>query len=250
MVTAVIVAAGKSRRMGRDKLFAPLCGEPLIAHTIGVFDRCGAIDSVVLVAEPDRLPEFEAVVATYGFEKVAKVVPGGNDRHLSVWAGLQAIDPRTEFVAIHDGARPLTTPAMIVECLEVAREMGASCCATPVPDTVKRADDDGHVKESVERSGLWAMQTPQVFRTGIIVHAYKMLIAANQKVTDEVSAVQRAGRAIQLICTQDWNFKVTLPKDLVMAEQVLISRNQPPLRPKRARQSRTKTKAAGGGVNA
>lgn len=113
---------------------------------------------------------------------------------------------------------------MIRACLELAREAGAACVAAPIPDTVKRASETGMVVESVERAGLWAMQTPQIFSTPVILQAYAAVISAGEIVTDEVSAVQRMGVNIALLRNDDWNFKVTIPRDLDLAEHVLASR--------------------------
>jgi 2-C-methyl-D-erythritol 4-phosphate cytidylyltransferase len=152
-------------------------------------------------------------------------VAGGAERHISVWNGLQAIPGGgCEYVAIHDGARPLTTPKLIRDCLAAAREHGAACCASPIPDTVKRASVEQMVQESVERTGLWAMQTPQVFACGLVLQAYAAVMARNELVTDEVSAVQKLGKRIFLLKNEDWNFKITFPHDLELAEHVLALR--------------------------
>ena len=224
MISAVIVAAGSSRRMGFDKLFAGLAGKPVIAHSIAAFEQAAEIGEIVLVTREERKGEFEALVAREGYRKVRRIVAGGEERHLSVWHGLQAVDAHAAYVAIHDGARPLTTPAVIRECLALARKAGAACVATPIPDTVKRASTEGMVTGSVERSGLWAMQTPQVFSTAIILQAYAAIITSGELVTDEVSAVQHLGVNIALLRNDEWNFKITLPRDLDLAEHVLASR--------------------------
>ena len=118
MVSAIIVAAGSSRRMGFDKLFASLAGKPVIWHSLKAFSDCKEVDEIVLVAKEDRLPEFQQVVQDEKLSKVHKVVAGGAERHLSVWNGLQVVDSKqSEFVAIHDGARALTTPRLIRDCL-------------------------------------------------------------------------------------------------------------------------------------
>jgi 2-C-methyl-D-erythritol 4-phosphate cytidylyltransferase len=158
---------------------------------------------------------------------VQQIVPGGAERHLSVWNGLQAVDSKqSEYVAIHDGARALTTARLIRDCLAMAREHGAACCASPIPDTVKRASIEQMVQESVERTGLWAMQTPQVFSSGLILQAYASLMAKHEMVTDEVSAVQKLGKKIALLKNEDWNFKITYPHDLELAEHVLSLRGK------------------------
>jgi len=223
MVSAVIVAAGSSRRMGFDKLFANLRGKPVIAHSIDAFERTAEIGEIILVTRAEQRPRLEALIASEGWSKVKQLVEGGAERHLSVWSGLQAVSAQASYVAIHDGARPLTSPGVIRQCLELAHQTGAACVASPIPDTVKRASDDGVVTESVERAGLWAMQTPQIFSTPIILQAYAAIIGSGEAVTDEVSAVQRMGVNIALLRNDEWNFKITIPRDLRLAEHVLAT---------------------------
>jgi 2-C-methyl-D-erythritol 4-phosphate cytidylyltransferase len=213
--------------MGFDKLFAPLAGKPVIWHSLNAFSECEEVDEIVVVAKADRLDEFRRLIASEHLNKVRRLIAGGTERHLSVWNGLQAVESfKSEFVAIHDGARPLTTPKLIRDCLEMAQRHGAACCASPIPDTVKRASLEQMVQESVERTGLWAMQTPQVFSSGLILQAYAALIAKHEMVTDEVSAVQKLGKKIALLKNEEWNFKITFPHDLELAEHVLALRSK------------------------
>jgi 2-C-methyl-D-erythritol 4-phosphate cytidylyltransferase len=227
MNTAIIVAAGSSRRMGFDKLFAQLAGKPVVAHSIAAFEKCDEIDEILIVVREDRMDEFEQLVKHEKFTKVRKVVAGGDERHISVWNGLQAVNSESSYIAIHDGARPLVTPLLIKKCIALAYEKGAASCSAPIPDTVKRASTDQIVTESVERSGLWAMQTPQVFNSGLILQAYAAIMSKNEQVTDEVSAVQRLGKKIALLKNEDWNLKITFARDLEMAEHILAVRNKP-----------------------
>ena len=234
MVSAIIVAAGSSRRMGFDKLFAPLAGKPVLCHSLRAFSDCKEVDEVLIVTREERMDEVEKLVSAEGFKKVKKVITGGTERHISVWNGLQTLDAKTcEYVAIHDGARPLTTPRLIKECLELVKTHGAACCASQIPDTVKRASIEQMITESVERAGLWAMQTPQIFSSGLILQAYAALMAKHELVTDEVSAVQKLGKRIALLKNEEWNFKITFPHDLELAEHVLE------LRAKKAGKSKT-----------
>ncbi len=227
MVSAIIVAAGSSRRMGFDKLFAPLAGKPVLWHSLKAFSDCKDVDEILIVTKDDGMDEVEGLVATHKLMKVTKVISGGAERHISVWNGLQAVNSRgSEYVAIHDGARPLTTPKLIKACLDLAEIHGAACCASQIPDTVKRASVEQMVTESVERTGLWAMQTPQIFSSGLILQAYAALMAKHEMVTDEVSAVQKLGKKIALLKNDDWNFKITFPHDLELAEHVLELRAQ------------------------
>lgn len=233
MLSAVIVAAGRSRRMGFDKLMAELSGRPVLWHSIRAFLSLGELlRELVLVSSADRSGEMEALLHSAWMESgssaLCRVIAGGAERHLSVWEGLQALSGGgTDFVAVHDGARPLVSEATIRGCWEMARQTGAACCAAPVPDTVKRADANQWVSASVDREGLWAMQTPQIFEISRIVDAYAGLIRRGEAVTDEVSALQEAGGRVALFRNEDWNFKITFPRDLELAEQVLRRRVGP-----------------------
>jgi 2-C-methyl-D-erythritol 4-phosphate cytidylyltransferase len=235
MTCAIIVAAGSSRRMGFDKMFAPLAGHPVVWHSIKAFEDTREIADIVIVAKEDRIPEIETLVRESRFKKVRSIIPGGEERHLSVWKGLQSVRAKEcEYVAIHDGARPLVTPRLIRECINSAHAHGAACCASPIPDTVKRADPQQLVQEGVDRSGLWAMQTPQIFASSLILQAYAAIMARSEMVTDEVSAVQKLGKRIYLLRVEDWNFKITFPHDLDLAAQVLTLRAKKAAAPKLA----------------
>lgn len=222
MLSAIIVAAGASERMGFDKLFAPLGDKPVVAHTIDAFERTPCVDEIVLVGRGDTLPELRKLLR--GQTKVRQLVAGGARRQDSVRAGLQAADPRAEYVAIHDAARPLITPDKITRVFEAARMHGAASLAEPVTDTLKRADVDLAVTGSVEREQVYAMQTPQAFARELIVQAYDALAAKNAVVTDEVSAVEQLGRKVVLVPNQDFNFKITYPRDFLLAEFVFRQR--------------------------
>lgn len=225
---AIIVAAGSSRRMGFDKLTAELLGAPVVAHSLRAFQACEDVTGIILVTREDRLDEFAQIARQHGITKLACVLPGGSERHFSVANGLEAAKSRGgegEYVAVHDAARPLITPNVISACLKVAQANGgAATCAAPVADTLKRADADGVVTASVDRSGLWAMQTPQIFHLPLLVKAYQAVLERGELVTDEVSAVQMVGAKVALYQNDEPNFKITLPRDLHLARLVLADR--------------------------
>jgi 2-C-methyl-D-erythritol 4-phosphate cytidylyltransferase len=223
MLTAIIVAAGSSERMGFDKLFALVSGKPVIAHTIAAFEHTDCVDEIILVGRAESLGELGK---TFGQPtKVKNVVAGGAERSDSVRAGLDHINPKSDFVAVHDAARPLVTPEKITRVFEICRTSGgAATLAEPINDTLKRADVDLAVKESVDRSGIYAMQTPQVFARKLLEEAYQLVAKKNVLVTDEVSAVELLGRKVVLVPNHDFNFKITYPRDLPMAEFVLRQR--------------------------
>jgi 2-C-methyl-D-erythritol 4-phosphate cytidylyltransferase len=222
VLSAIIVAAGASERMGFDKLFAPLGGKPLVAHTIDAFERTSCVDEIVLIGRSDSLSELRKLLGPK--TKVRHVIAGGTERHDSVRIGLDHIDARADFVAVHDAARPLITPAKITRVFEVCREHGAAALAEPVTDTLKRANDELIVTESVNRDQLFAMQTPQIFARELLLQAYEAVAAKRISVTDEVSAVEQLGRKVVLVPNQDFNFKITYPRDFPLAEFVFTHR--------------------------
>ncbi len=229
MLTAIIVAAGTSQRMGFDKLFADLGDRPVVAHSVAAFQACPAVGSIVLVTRPEKKTVFQELARTEGWTKLHAVLSGGAQRHLSVWNGLQTLAGETsgssgappDFVAVHDGARPLVTPEVITRCYELAQQVGAACCAAPVSDTLKRADAHRHISGSVDRTNLWAMQTPQIFSLGLLLRAYKTVIDAGQTVTDETSAMEGIGQPVALLNSGDFNLKITYPQDLELARHLL-----------------------------
>ena len=221
-VTAIVVAAGGSRRMGFNKLLAPLAGTPVLRRTLTAFDACPAIDDLLVIAGD----EVAAAIADWQSEtalpKLRAVLPGGTERHFSVWAGLQTL-ASGGLVAVHDGARPLITPEQIARCVETARASSAAVCARPLTETIKRVDASGHVGESLDRSGVWVMETPQVFAVDLLRRAYESVLAAGLLVTDEVSAVQHLGSPVRVVENAHPNPKITFPADLLLAERLLLT---------------------------
>jgi 2-C-methyl-D-erythritol 4-phosphate cytidylyltransferase len=224
MLSAIIVAAGDSRRMGFDKLFATIAGRPVIAHTIHAFERAACVDRIIVVAREDRHAEINAIVRDENFKKIQSLVPGGKHRQDSVRAGLGHLEATARYVAIHDAARPLITAEQIELVLEQCRLHAAASLAEPISDTLKHADSEFFVTSPVDRNQLYAMQTPQIFEQQLIEDAYRAVYAENASVTDEVSAVERLGRKVILVPNKDLNFKITYPRDLALAEFVLTQR--------------------------
>ena len=224
MPTTIIVAAGDSRRMGFDKLFAAIAGKPVIAHTIHAFERASSVSAIIVVARADRCDEIKAIVGDGNFKKVRSIVPGGKHRQDSVHAGLGHVDTATRYVAVHDAARPLITAGQIDRIFEQCRIHAAAGLAEPISDTLKRADTKLIVTGSVDRHQLYAMQTPQMFERQLIEDAYRGVYAENASVTDEISAVERLGRKIVLVLNDEFNLKITYPRDLRLAEFILNER--------------------------
>lgn len=224
MLTAILVAAGSSQRMGFDKLFAVIAGKSVIAHTIRAFELARSVDGIVLVTREDRHNEIKTIVRDEKFEKVRWIIPGGKHRQDSVRAGLDRVSREAKYVAVHDAARPLITPEKIERLFQECVNHGAAALAEPINDTLKHADADLLVNRSVDRHQLYAMQTPQVFERQLIEEAYRAVYAENVAVTDEVSAVERLGRKVILVLNDDFNFKITYRRDLPLAEFILEQR--------------------------
>ncbi|MFZ9931993.1 MAG: 2-C-methyl-D-erythritol 4-phosphate cytidylyltransferase [Chthoniobacterales bacterium] len=223
-VWAVIVAGGSSRRMGFNKLTADLEGRPVLAWTVAAFAECTAIDSIVLVCAASAQAELEKIAREAAPKKLHAIVAGGAHRHLSVAEGLAAVPASAAMIVVHDAARPLVTCEMIKHCLESARNNGAAACARPVTDTLKRINDEGFIIESVDRSHLWAVETPQTFRADLLRRAYAEVIATGGHVSDETSAVQAAGAPVALVDAGGWNGKITFPADLELARTIIRGR--------------------------
>ena len=222
--SAVIVAAGSARRMeGIDKVLAPLGELPVLVHTIYSFQGCPRFDEIVVVTREDLLVEVSRICKDFQLDKVSKVVVGGRERTDSVLAGLREVRPDADLIAIHDGARPLAPQQVLEEVVERAAETGAAAPAIPVTDTVKRARE-GLIEETVDRSELWTVQTPQVFEAGLIRAAVEKAAVDGESLTDECGAVERLGMKVSLTTGSKENIKITTPFDLILGEAILEAR--------------------------
>lgn len=220
MNAAVIVAAGRGTRMGfeRNKVLYPLCGEPVIVHTVRAFEPLFE-GNIVVVTGRDDVAEMEKMLADAGL--AAKVVEGGADRQESVLRGLEALNEEADIIAIHDGARPLVTREVIERSIESARRFGSGVAAVQLKDTVKRVDEKGIVVETPRRDALRAVQTPQTFEASLIRRAHAQ---GGERATDDAALVERLGAAVRLTEGDVENIKLTTPEDMLLAEQVLLKR--------------------------
>jgi len=192
-LAVIIVAAGTSQRMGFDKLLANLRGKPVLQRSIEAFLCCSEVTDIIVVCPKERYQVLE--FNTSG--KVIQRVEGGNDRHDSVAAGLAALPENIDFIAVHDGARPLISGEQIKSVLDAAVIHGAATSARPVTETVKRSDSEGMVNEAVSRDDLWLMETPQIFRSNLLNQAYNEVANLGTRVTDAIlSSSRRKTRSI------------------------------------------------------
>jgi 2-C-methyl-D-erythritol 4-phosphate cytidylyltransferase len=213
---AIILAAGQGERMGGiDKLLTLVHGRPLIFYSLAAFASSPEIDELVVVASAENRARIEAVLAEMA--RPVTLVLGGSRRRDSVRAGLDAL-PDCEYVVVHDGARPLVTPALIEAALAGARETGAALCAVPVADTLKRGDDAGLVYSTVSREKLWQAQTPQAFSRDVLLRAHG---ATDIEATDDAALVELMDAPVRLVQGSVRNVKVTTPEDLDLVEALL-----------------------------
>ncbi|MBR4655449.1 MAG: 2-C-methyl-D-erythritol 4-phosphate cytidylyltransferase [Oscillospiraceae bacterium] len=223
---AVIVAAGSAKRMqGTDKIMAELCGEPLIVHTLRAFQQSEDIQEIILVTREELLEPLSELCVTKKLSKVRKICRGGETRAASVQAGLDQISKECGFVAIHDGARPLVSQQVIHDAVRKAAKFNAAAPAIPVKDTIKVVHG-GIVESTPERSGLYAVQTPQVFALELYRAALDQAITEKKELTDDCSAAERYGINVVITPGSDENLKVTTPTDLILAEALLKGRKE------------------------
>jgi 2-C-methyl-D-erythritol 4-phosphate cytidylyltransferase len=227
MVSVIIVAAGKGTRMGPniDKLFLEVAGRPVVAHTWGRFDAAREVDEIVIVVREGMQGAFEELASQYGWRKPFRLVAGGRERQDSVWNGLEALSPGTEIVAIQDGARPCASEALITATIAAAREVGAAVAGQPVTDTIKESADGKVISRTLERSRLWAVQTPQTFRVEVIRRALAKVREQGLQVTDDTAACDLIGQPVRLVASAGPNPKVTVPSDLGYIELLLGIKN-------------------------
>ncbi len=223
MVSAIIVAAGQGTRMGPkvDKMFLEVGGCPIVAHTWRRFDESHAVDEIVLVVREGFQPEFTDLEAKFHFRKPFRLVIGGKERQDSVWNGLCALGSTAEIVAIQDAARPCTHLDVIAATIAAARHTGAAVAAQAVTDTIKESSDGKMIERTVDRSKLWAVQTPQTFRVEIIRKALAAVRERGMVLTDDTAACELIGQPVQLVVLPHPNPKVTRPSDLDYVKALL-----------------------------
>ncbi len=226
--SAIIAAAGCGSRMqngtGKTKQLMELCGMPVIVHTIKAFEECEKINEIIIVTRSEEADIYEQYKAKYGFTKISAVVIGGDTRQESVLRGFEAISDKSDFVAIHDGARCLITPEAITAVLDEAFRRGAATAAAKASDTVKRADRNGFIAETIERDSLWMAQTPQVFKTELYRAAAYIAKEEGFVCTDDNSLAEHIGFEVKLVDCGTENIKITTPIDLAVAEIIMNSR--------------------------
>lgn len=225
---ALVAAAGSSTRMGggTNKLLLPLDGIPVLIRTLDALQRAERVDEIIVATREEELVEIAQLCHTYGITKCKKVVRGGESRAHSVMLAALEADKSMELLAVQDGARPLVTPALIDSVIAAAARCGAAAPAVPVKDTIKCVREDGAVAQTLDRSALRAVQTPQVFTADVLKAALQSVLEQGIEVTDDCGAVERLGKVVFLTEGEETNLKITTPADLVLAEAILKDREE------------------------
>ena len=221
-VCAIIPAGGQGTRMGGTvpKQFQALRGKPILHYTLRALQESELIDSLVLVVPEKELEN----TRTDWLERppvVKQVVVGGEKRQDSVFNGYQALPTDTDIVLVHDGVRPFLSREMIQETIHTAGKFGAAITAIPVHDTLKQVDDSGLVQRTVEREGLWRVQTPQAFRYDLLGEAFRNAQADSFYGTDEAALIEHLGQEVRVVDGSEWNLKITRQEDLVLGESIV-----------------------------
>jgi len=228
-VIAIIPAAGIGGRMSSDqaKQFIDLCGKPILAVTLNHFQKCSLVDKIVVVVSEDDVDYCNReIVDRYQQSKVCMVVAGGKRRQDSVRKGLESVGDLCKWVLIHDGVRPLVTAELIEKVIKAAKKFRAVITGLPVKETVKELDDQGMVLQSVHRSHLWLIQTPQIFQFEDINLAHQKAIQDGwEEATDDAFLIEKMGIPVKIIEGEENNIKITTPRDLDIARFLMSKRS-------------------------
>lgn len=226
VVSAVIVSAGNSTRMGGiNKQFLELNGTPVIANTITAFQRSSIIDEIIIVTRECDIDAVAKLVDKYEFTKVANIVAGGETRQLSVYNGVISASNVADLVVIHDGARPLVSDRVITETVKSAAEFGAAATGVKVKDTVKVVDDNDNIIDTPDRTYMRFIQTPQVFKKDLYLDAVNT-VENSKDFTDDCKLLEAYGKTVKFIDGDYENIKITTPEDIELAESYLKRRGE------------------------
>src|SRR3989338_4829495 len=225
---AIIVAAGKSKRMSKNvnKVFLPLLNKPMISYTIKNFQNCKHIDEIIIVTQKNDVKKISEIKQKYNFNKIKNIVFGGIERQESVYNGLMSIKNarNDDIVVVHNGSNPLVKESEIVECINAAKQYGAAVAGFPLKDTIKKINNN-FVEKTIDRSNIYQIQTPQAIKYGLFVEAFNNAKKKKIEVTDDVSLVEALGKKVKIVTCSYENIKITAQDDIAIAEGILMKRN-------------------------
>ncbi|MBC8580995.1 MULTISPECIES: 2-C-methyl-D-erythritol 4-phosphate cytidylyltransferase [Zhenhengia] len=223
-ISAIVVAGGSGSRMGTStkKQYLKIKDKEILVYTVECFQNMPEIQEIVVVTGKEDITYVEKLLKdTYKLNKVSYIVAGGKERQDSVYNGIQAADEKSDYLVIHDGARPLITKEVVRAGLDMAYAHRASIIAVPVKDTIKLVSKDGKVEDTPDRSSLWSVQTPQIFEKELIIHAHEYAKEHGLSVTDDSMLVEAIGVPVYIVEGEYTNIKITTPEDLIIAEKML-----------------------------
>ena len=223
-ISAIVVAGGSGSRMGTStkKQYLKIKDKEILVYTVECFQNMPEIQEIVVVTGKEDITYVEKLLKdTYKLNKVSYIVAGGKERQDSVYNGIQAADEKSDYLVIHDGARPLITKEVVRAGLDMAYAHRASIIAVPVKDTIKLVSKDGKVEDTPDRSSLWSVQTPQIFEKELIIHAHEYAKEHGLRVTDDSMLVEAIGVPVYIVEGEYTNIKITTPEDLIIAEKML-----------------------------
>jgi 2-C-methyl-D-erythritol 4-phosphate cytidylyltransferase len=207
-----------------NKQYLLLNLRPVLAYSLDFFEKLEVVDEIVVVTGEKELHYCEReIIKRFKYNKVSAVIPGGKERQDSVWAGLRKLGADTDFVAVHDGARPLLSCAVLYRLLEAAQEWGAAIPGIASTDTLKAVDRDNFVRQTLDRTTVYAIQTPQVFKYQELLAAYQQAQEDNFRGTDDASLFERYMGRVKVVEGDHNNIKITTPGDMLIAEALLRS---------------------------
>lgn len=222
--SAIILAAGQSQRMGYNKMLLKIGSKTVFERTVEAFELCDMIDEIIVAAPKESVEEYSEIVKNNGYSKVIGVVTGGSSRQESVKNALMAVSEESEYVAVHDGARPLIKPESIALVANEAIEYGGAVASVKSVDTLKRIDENGVIVDTVDREMAVQVRTPQIFKKDIILEAHKKALEDGFEGTDECMLVERCNYPIKTVITGRDNIKLTYPEDALYMTEILRTR--------------------------
>jgi len=220
-IQAIVAAAGSGERLGHrfPKPFVMVGGQPLVVYALKVLAACPLIQSLIVAVHPEWVEVMQKIAEEFGIKRIAQIVAGGLERSDSVCHALQALDKDTDAVLVHDGVRPLITLDFVQKMIAAAEHEDGLIAAVPVKSTIKRIDPESLiVQETLDRSSLWDVQTPQIFQRDVLEEAYAQ---EHRTATDDAVLVERLGKKVRVFPGLEQNMKVTTPQDLVFVERIL-----------------------------
>lgn len=223
--SAVIVAAGNSQRMGKDKILMNLKDKPVIAYTLEAFQKSEYIDEIVVVTKLDNLAIIADICNAYGIAKTSQVICGGKTRAESSLAGILSVSDEATHIAVHDGARPFVTDKLIERCMLAAENSSAVTPAVSAIDTVRILNKKGAVTSTPDRNLVALVQTPQVFEVDVIKNALTKAVEKKLPITDDCSAVEAMGGKVGVVSGDPDNIKLTTSRDIYIAERIIEERS-------------------------